>query len=258
VDVTLTIGEFSKMTYLSVKALRHYHDVGLLEPAAVDPSSGYRRYTPDQVPTAQAIRRFRDLDMPIERVRAVLEAPTTDARNEAILEHLRDMRSRLERTQATVASLQALLEHPTLTIPPAVEYRRLPAITAVGADEVVAFDDSGDWLDAALARLHAELDAAGAAPTGPDGALYHDEFFEAGAGRVVAFVPVAGGPLTLPPVEVAVLVHHGPFGDLDRTYGALGTVVASRGIGAGGPVREHYLADDLAEVCWPVRTGATP
>ena len=43
-DVLLTIGEFSKMTYLSVKALRHYHDVGLLAPALVDPDTGYRRY----------------------------------------------------------------------------------------------------------------------------------------------------------------------------------------------------------------------
>jgi DNA-binding transcriptional MerR regulator len=77
--VRLTIGEFSKMTYLSVKALRHYHDVGLLEPAEIDPSSGYRRYGADQVPTAQAIRRFRDLDMPLEQVRLVLQAPTTPA-----------------------------------------------------------------------------------------------------------------------------------------------------------------------------------
>ena len=45
-DVLLTIGEFSKMTYLSVKALRHYHDVGLLEPALVDPATGYRHYAP--------------------------------------------------------------------------------------------------------------------------------------------------------------------------------------------------------------------
>ena len=62
-DVLLTIGEFSKMTYLTVKALRHYHDVGLLVPALVDPTTGYRRYTTSQVGTAQAIRRFRDLDM---------------------------------------------------------------------------------------------------------------------------------------------------------------------------------------------------
>lgn len=39
----ITIGDFSRMTHLSVKALRHYHDVGLLEPVEVDPSSGYRR-----------------------------------------------------------------------------------------------------------------------------------------------------------------------------------------------------------------------
>src|SRR3954470_14534611 len=69
-DVLLTIGEFSKMTYLSVKALRHYHDVGLLEPMLVDPATGYRRYGASQVGTAQAIRRFRDLDMPIDEVRA--------------------------------------------------------------------------------------------------------------------------------------------------------------------------------------------
>ena len=45
----LTIGDFSRMTFLTVKALRHYHDVGLLEPARTDPSSGYRYYRPEQV-----------------------------------------------------------------------------------------------------------------------------------------------------------------------------------------------------------------
>ena len=44
VDVILTIGEFSKMTYLSVKALRHYHDVGLLTPVDIDAATGYRHY----------------------------------------------------------------------------------------------------------------------------------------------------------------------------------------------------------------------
>ena len=45
----LSIGDFSRMTYLSVKALRHYHDVGVLEPAQIDASSGYRFYLPNQV-----------------------------------------------------------------------------------------------------------------------------------------------------------------------------------------------------------------
>lgn len=47
---TLSIGDFSRMTQLSVETLRHYHEVGLLEPARVDPFTGYRIHSPEQVP----------------------------------------------------------------------------------------------------------------------------------------------------------------------------------------------------------------
>ena len=47
---SLTIGDFSRVTFLSVKTLRHYHRVGLLEPAEVDAVTGYRRYTTSQIP----------------------------------------------------------------------------------------------------------------------------------------------------------------------------------------------------------------
>ncbi len=60
-SVLVPIGDFSRMTHLSVKALRFYHDQGLLEPARIDPATGYRFYDPRQVPVAQVIRRFRDL-----------------------------------------------------------------------------------------------------------------------------------------------------------------------------------------------------
>lgn len=71
----LAIGEFSRITHLSIRTLRHYHQVALLEPAEIDPHSGYRHYTLGQVPIAQAIRRFRELDMPVELVREVLATP---------------------------------------------------------------------------------------------------------------------------------------------------------------------------------------
>jgi effector-binding domain-containing protein len=51
------------------------------------------------------------------------------------------------------------------------------------------------------------------------------------------------------------MLHEGPFDDLDQTYGALGSVVHELGLGVDGPIREVYLADDRAEVCWPVRTS---
>lgn len=250
----LTIGEFSKMTYLSVKALRHYHEVGLLEPAEIDPSSGYRRYGTDQVATAQAIRRFRELDMPIDQVRAVLLAPDDRTRNRAILDHLGAMQEQLERTQQTVASLQALLS--PASAPRAMTYRTIDAGAVLAIREQVLWDDAGSWCADAFAELHALVPEA----EGVDGALFYDEFFEAGEGDVLAYVPVAGdGPaagratrLELPAVRVAVMVHDGPADDLDQTYGALGTAVAELGLSAGGPIRELYLADDHTEVCWPI------
>ena len=104
--VHLTIGEFSKMTYLSVKALRHYHDVGLLEPAEIDPQSGYRRYGADQIGTAQAIRRFRDLDMPLEEIAHVLGTDDLEARNQLITGHLDRLERALGATQSAVRSLR--------------------------------------------------------------------------------------------------------------------------------------------------------
>ena len=77
----VTIGDFSRATHLSVKTLRHYHEVGLLEPSQIDPGNGYRYYTEQQIPTAQVIRRLRGLQMPIAEVKAVLSTPDPDSRN---------------------------------------------------------------------------------------------------------------------------------------------------------------------------------
>jgi effector-binding domain-containing protein len=129
--------------------------------------------------------------------------------------------------------------------------------------------DVEQWWTEAFEELHAALAAGGVERAGPDGALYSGAFFQADAGEVIAFVPLAsttpqfGGarPLVLPAAELAVTLHRGPFGDLDKTYGALGTFVAERAIGVDGPIREHYLvtasdtddeSEHRTEVCWPV------
>src|ERR1700759_483792 len=103
---TLSIGDFSKATHLSVKALRHYHEIGILEPAEVDPLSGYRRYGTDQIATAQVIRRFRDLEMPLEDIGAVLDTHDPAARDRIISAHLGRLQEELRRTQTAVSSLQ--------------------------------------------------------------------------------------------------------------------------------------------------------
>ena len=109
---SLTIGDFSRATFLSVKTLRHYHRVGLLEPSDVDPVTGYRRYTSNQIPTAQVIRRFRDLDMPLEDIGSVLRAPDQTTRSQLIAAHLTRLEQGLADTQRAVASLATFSNTP--------------------------------------------------------------------------------------------------------------------------------------------------
>lgn len=265
----LSIGDFSRMTYLSVKTLRHYHDVGVLEPAEIDPSSGYRFYLPSQVGLAQMIRRLRDLGMPLDDVRTIMQAPDAETRDKTLVAHLQRMEAQLAQTQQTVASLRTLLQQPddTLTV-----HRRVIAPTgALAIVEHIQAADAVAWWMEAFTLLHRAVASYDGDRAGPDGALFPAAFFEDEAGEVTVFVPVAGAStqslparvqaIEVPGISAAVTTHDGPFGDLDRTYGALGTWVLERAAGADGPIREYYLPtgdpDDLlahtTEVCWPVR-----
>src|SRR3984893_12776514 len=109
---SFSIGDFSRATHLTVKTLRHYHETGLLLPASVDPHTGYRRYTAEQISLAQIIRRFRSLDMPVGEIHTVLATSDLGVRNELIATHLRRLEAELSRTQDAVASLRDILESP--------------------------------------------------------------------------------------------------------------------------------------------------
>jgi DNA-binding transcriptional MerR regulator len=259
VSTLVSIGDFSRMTFLSIKALRHYHEVGLLPPAEIDHETGYRRYEAAQVPTAQVIRRLRELGMSLDDVRAVIEAPDVRARNAAISAHLRRMEGELEQTRATVKSLRLLLDE-TAPAPIAISYRIEAPSRALAIRAEIGHDDMFSWLDDAFAELHAAVKQR----TDADGALFSGELMEDEFGEIVALVPGAGEAggrvhaLELPRVEYAVAVHAGPLEEVDRTYAALGTVVAERAIGVQGPMRENYLSDDRIEICWPVFQTITP
>jgi DNA-binding transcriptional MerR regulator/effector-binding domain-containing protein len=263
----LTIGEFSRATHLSVKTLRHYHEVGLLEPHAVDPDTGYRYYNSAQLPTAQVIRRFRELGMPVDEVGAVLRASDTRVRNELIAAHLQRMEHRLDATRATVASLRALLQAPQAPI--AIEHRAVAQTLALAISETVAYADLVGWWYEAFAELDQTLSDAGVQPAGPGGALYANELFERERGEVVVFVPVAQPPrargrareLVIGAAELAVTVHAGAHEDIDRAYGALGRHVAEHALAVDGLLRESYLRgpretrDETrwqTEIGWPV------
>jgi DNA-binding transcriptional MerR regulator len=275
VSTYLSIGDFSRATHLTVKTLRHYHRIGLLEPAGVDVDTGYRRYVAEQIPAAQVIRRFRGLDMPLEEIKAILTAPDLPARNELITSHLGRLEQELGRTQRAVASLRGLLSPQPTDACAGIELRSVAAAPAAAVAGVVDAADSVAWLQGALGELHATLAAQNMTAAGPSGGVFADELFTAHRGQATIFIP-CGGPirpvgrvesLVVPAAELAVITHSGPPADIDRAYGTLATYVAQHALGVDGPLREHYLVGPRdtsdtsqwrTEVGWPVfQTGTT-
>lgn len=270
----LRIGPFSRAASLSVKALRAYHEAGLLVPAEVDPRTGYRSYSVAQLTDAAVIRRLRDLDVPLEAVRQVLDARDPAVTGKVLAEHGAVLEERLATTQRAIDELYVALDTPALHTP--VHLRHEEACTVLACTGTVTEAEWADFLDRARGLLSDAATRSGAVVDGTFGGCY-PTLLDDDAQEVTAFLPVAAAPLLsdqarsaglrvdeLPATQVAVLAHQGEYDNLDDTYRKLGAWVAAHAEPADLPVRELYLvgsadADDPAafrtEICWPVRTA---
>ena len=261
---TLTIGDFSRATHLTAKTLRHYHDIGLLEPVDVDSVTGYRRYATEQIATAQIIRRFRDLDMPLDDIYAVLDAPDVDTRNQVIANHLARLESNLARTEEAVSSLRSLLDGPQAS--PTIDHRYVAATSAAVITDIVDQSEVLTWFHGAMGELAATLAAQDIGPTGPAGGVYESEFFTDDRGGATVFYPCHSSPrpvgrvstAVIPSVELATIIHPGSHADVDRSYGALAAYVTQHALAVDGPIREYYLvgrSDTPDQSLWRTEIG---
>ena len=258
------MGDFSRATHLSVKTLRHYHQVGLLEPAAVNPDTGYRYYSAGQIPTAQVIRRLRDLEMPVADVKAVLAAPDAPARNALIAAHLDRLEAELAQTRAAVESLRTLLAPPDG--PAAIEHRSVPATAAAAIGAVRRPGGRPGLVAGRPGRTAGHRPGPGparhragrrgvrqrAVPAGPrPGHRVHPR---AGPGAPHR----AGHAAVIPAAELAIICHHGSLADADLSYAKLGSYATTHEISIDGPLREYYLrgaADTPDEAEWRTEIG---
>jgi DNA-binding transcriptional MerR regulator len=266
---TIGIGDFARATHLTIKTLRHYHRVGLLEPADVDEFTGYRRYSTDQIPQALIISRFRALDMPLDTIHEVLAAPDLTTRNAVIAAHLERLEAALEHTRSAAQSLRDLLGQPE-PLPTPIEHLAVPATGAAAITATIgADDDTIPWVRGALGELRETLAAQDITVTDSAGGIYADELFTEARGEATLFLPCTGEirptgrvrSMIVPEAELATIVHAGPHTDIDRSYGELAAYVAEHALAIPGPIREYYLTDLadtpdeerwLARIGWPI------
>ena len=265
------IGEFSKMTKLTVKALRYYDEMGLCSPSYVDPETGYRFYTTDQLVPLHRIVSLRQLGLSIREISAILSGQDSQ-------EILRGRRRELQRELATAADqlsrIQFILsekEEDYLMNYQAI-LKDLPGCTVYYKQGVVpTFADYGSFILQSAEECRAAN--PGIQCVEPDYCYvsYLDpEFREKDVAIEYAQAVRAAGVETdtikfkdIPAVKAVCVFHKGPYDGLRDAYAFAYTWLEKNGYTACGSSRECYIdgvwnkddpADWLTEIQIPVHS----
>lgn len=236
----LLIGEFAQRCRLPVSTLRYYDRIGLLHPAVVDESSGYRRYHADQLATAELIARLRMLGVAPQQIAEILAGGEPAAG--ALVRERRRVSAELEVRRRHLAELDDLLAE---SVPARYDVEvdelteRQVAIRAFSA----AFDDQEEVVIRTIGELRTELRAHGHRRVGAWGGTFPLDLEETVEGFV--FVPVDatdGVTATVLPGGPAVsTVHRGGLDAISLAYLALFAEIDRLGGKPQGPMIEDYL-----------------
>jgi DNA-binding transcriptional MerR regulator len=265
----LSIGAFARASRLSLKALRLYDELGLLAPAHVDPTTGYRYYTADQSDRARLIGLLRRLDMPLARIGRVLELPGPEAARE-IAAFWRDEEATIAVRRRLVAYLQRHLEargEPMYD----VATRDVPAQEVLSITRAVVVRDLRPFLMEAYGELAAQIGAAGASRSRPWFVIYHGEVNEDSDGPVEVCMPFDGSvPAAGEAVRRVQPAHREAYTTITcaqcefpgilEAYEAVESWIKEHGAGMTASPREVYFAgeaetgadDPFCDVAYPI------
>jgi DNA-binding transcriptional MerR regulator len=261
------IGDFSKLSRVSVKTLRYYDELGLLKPTHVDHFTGYRYYSADQLPQLNRILALKDLGFSLEQAMHLLAGALVPAQMREILrmkqaelqQHVQDAQARLARVEARLRLIEQEDTMPEYD----VVLKRIDAKTIVSARKVAP--TFGEVLPFER-EVHSALKQHGITPIGPSLNIYHHMGFLDRDMEIEVAAPVATASMVdialpsgeritaqvLPAVQVmACLTQRVTDDTLTEAYNAMGMWIQSNGYRIVGPSRE---------ICQPLdqddKTGA--
>ncbi len=242
-----SIGEFSKMTGLTVKTLRFYHEQGLLTPSHVEAGSGYRFYAESKIETARVIAALRDLEFSLADIKEILRNHSDDAEIISFLESQKDeIRQRMSKDRETLGLLEKTILHEkeaTAKMQQAtyqVEEKQVDPILIASVRMQGKYSDCGSG----FAKIGRKF---GRFICGKPMMLHHDREYRADDANFEAAMPIKRGESK---DEISVrelaggrclsLMHLGPYEELGRSYEKILKDVKARGVEWEMPTREIY------------------
>lgn len=251
----LNIGAFARLAQVSPRMLRHYNEIGLLEPERVDPASGYRSYSVHQLGRAHRIVALRGLGFTLEQIGQVLaeDLPIDELRGmlrlrqAQIVETVGEEQERLRRVEA---HLRALERSDTMNVQEIAIKHTQPVRVAQSSAGGLTHADIGPAFGRLLPQVISHLKSVGATP-GISVACYEDEGGTVPEGEIVLHagfeirdqdVPDSDTVrvVDLPVTEVAACVYRGGDDGIMSAWEALVRWIEDSGYRLVGECRELY------------------
>lgn len=267
----MTIGEFSSLSRLSVRMLRHYDAHGVLVPEHVDAHSGYRRYAPAQLRDAADIRNLRDVGLGVSAITALLAARGTSTWTDALALQRCTLVEELHAARERLSLIDRMLTPGEIPMPIQLNRTAVPAMTVVALRGTVpSYSDEGRLWE----RLMPALQQQGIRPVGPCGVIEHDDEYREADVDLSVYCPVAPGTRAEGPLVVLqlperdCLVAHviGPYTQISQAHDLIVQRMEAEGLAArqdgtlASNVFNRYLVtpdqaapeDLVTEVCRPL------
>jgi DNA-binding transcriptional MerR regulator/effector-binding domain-containing protein len=250
------IGEFARHGRVSVRVLRHYDAIGLLEPVCVDPATGYRFYEAGQLSRLNRIVALKNLGFTLQQVASILDDQVTLAdlrgmlklRQSELQEQIATDAARLAQVEARLQAIEGEASEPAAVMVRRIGPAQVAELTSMAAGYEPQFITP--VIQPLYHALTRQLCDANIAVTGPGVAYYEDAGDEAGAVKVHAALPVAEQPGGLRGFRVidlseipaaATLIHHGSMDDILPSIQALARWIDASGHRSLGYAREVTL-----------------
>ncbi|PMB43753.1 MerR family transcriptional regulator [Fischerella thermalis CCMEE 5330] len=247
----LKIGDFSKLSQVSVKALRLYDQLGLIKPVDVDNFTGYRYYSAEQLPRLNRILALKDLGFSLEQIAKLLDEnlPSTEIRGmlrlkQAELQHLvEEEQARLLRVEARLKQIEQEDNMPNYEV---VIKKVEPIKVASIREKLPDYPSVGQLYDELLTYFNQQGVKKGTYCAG----IWHDPGYKDSNVDGEAVISIEKDISNteririyeLPRFEkMACLVHHRSYNTLNQAYAALVSWIEGNGYQIIGPNREVYI-----------------
>jgi DNA-binding transcriptional MerR regulator len=243
----LKIGEFARLSQVSMKTLRHYDTLGLLRPSQIDVENGYRLYELEQLADMIRIQALKDCGFALEEIAHLLQTHDVKAieglLNQRIVDQQQVIADEQARNQRLIARLKLLSS--TEYVPHYdVALKRTEPLTLVGLRECIASrEDIGPLAQTALQRFEQQA----LVPIGPLIHIYFDvetESIDLFIGAPVMALPSAIHDLSCERFsggeQVACVLHRGDYTTISNAYVALHLWLSTSGYRLSGSCREIY------------------